>query len=104
MPYPHLPTQKERDAPVVLCSQLPNNPVMSVSKAAEVIAAEVISFHHLAVPVWVEHYPPEATDRHSETFDLARVHEYKTARTPVPRPAFRRSTRGASNYHTPMDT
>jgi hypothetical protein len=50
---------------------------MSVSKAAKVIAAEVISFHHLAVPVWVEHYPPEATDRHSETFDLARVHEYK---------------------------
>ena len=64
---------------MVLCSQLPNNPVMSVSKAAEVIAAEVMSFHHLAVPVWVEHYPPEATDRHSETFDLARVHEYKTA-------------------------
>ena len=62
--------EDERDAPVVLCSELLNNPGLSVTKAAEVIAAEVISFHRLPVPVWVEHYPPEATDGRSETFDL----------------------------------
>jgi hypothetical protein len=43
---------------------------MSVTKAVEVIAAEVISFHHLAVPVWIEHYPKEDIDGASETFDL----------------------------------
>jgi hypothetical protein len=39
----------------------------------------------------------------AENIASARVHEYKTAQTLVPRPAFRRSTRAASNYHTPMD-
>ncbi len=52
---------------------------MSVTKAAEVIAAEVITFHHLPVLVWVEHYPPEATDGHSETFDLVLFSAYEVS-------------------------
>jgi len=37
----YLPDEK-RDAPVVLCSELPSNTGMSVTEAAEVIAGEVI--------------------------------------------------------------
>src|SRR3712207_5375017 len=53
-----------------LCSEPPSNPGMSVTRVSEVIAAEVVSFHYQAMPVWVEHYPPEATDGRSETFSL----------------------------------
>src|SRR5215216_634162 len=62
--------KEDLDAPVVLCSELPNNPGLSVTQAAEVIAAEVISSFGLKKPVWIEHHPPEATDGSSETFDL----------------------------------
>jgi hypothetical protein len=61
------------DAPVVIVSELPDNPGTSVTNAVEQIAAEVIDAHALAlgrVPVFVEHYPPEATGGKEETFDL----------------------------------
>jgi hypothetical protein len=60
------------DAPVVICSEVPNNPGQSVTGAAERIAAEVIRKHpHLPTPlVWIEHRPPETTDGRTETFDL----------------------------------
>jgi len=60
----------ERDAPVVTCSEIPNNPGLSVTRATEVIAGEVVSFHRLPKPGCIEHHPPEATDGFSETFDL----------------------------------
>jgi hypothetical protein len=60
-----------RDAPVVICSELPINEGSSVTYSAHQIAAEVIRYHKLASqPVWIEHYPKEATDGHSETFEL----------------------------------
>lgn len=63
--------EEDQDAPVVLCSELPHNPGLSVTKAAEVIAGEVISSFGLRrTSVWIEHYPPETTDGRSETFDL----------------------------------
>ncbi len=40
-----------RDAPVVLCSELPNNPGGSITNSAEVIAAGVISSHELPTPL-----------------------------------------------------
>jgi len=50
--------EEERDAPVVICSELPNNEGSSVTYSAHQIAAEVIRYHRLEVPpVWVEHYP-----------------------------------------------
>jgi hypothetical protein len=56
---------------VVICSELPNNDGSSVTYCANQIAAEVIRYHKLALPpVWVEHYPKEATDGTSETFAL----------------------------------
>ena len=59
------------DAPVVIVSELANNPGTSVTNAVEQIAAEVMVAHDLkTAPVFVEHYPLEATGGHEETFDL----------------------------------
>jgi hypothetical protein len=75
----YLPDEEDKildDVPVAIVSELPDNPVTSVTSvtnAIEQIAAEVMDAHSLAlepVPVFVEHYPPEATGRGEETFDL----------------------------------
>ncbi len=61
------------DSPVVVVSELPDNPGTSITNAIEQIAAEVMDAHGFAlgrVPVFVEHYPPEATGGRDETFDL----------------------------------
>ena len=50
-----------QDAPVVICSELANNLGTSVTETAQSIAGEVIEHHDLSRPVWIEHYPPEAT-------------------------------------------
>ena len=45
-------------APVVICSQLPDNDNTSVTNMAEYLAAEVIEEHDLPTPLtWIEHYP-----------------------------------------------
>ena len=51
-----------RDAPVVVCSELPNNPGGSITDSAEAIAAGVIRANELPTPlVWIEHWPVEST-------------------------------------------
>jgi hypothetical protein len=71
-------SEDERDAPVVICSELPNNEGSSVTYSAHQLAAEVIRYHRLGVPpVWIEHYPKEATDDSSETFELVVFSSYK---------------------------
>ena len=73
----YLPDE-ERDAPVVSCSELPNNEGSSVTYSAHQIAAEVIRYHKLALPpVWIKHYPKEVTDGHSETFELVVFSSYE---------------------------
>jgi hypothetical protein len=76
--------EEERDAPMVICSELPNNEGSSITYSAHQIAAEVIRYHKLGVPpVWIEHYPREATDGHSETFELVVFSSYEVKeRTP----------------------
>jgi hypothetical protein len=76
--------EEERDAPMVICSELPNNEGSSITYSAHQIAAEVIRYHKLGVPpVWIEHYPREATDGHSETFELVVFSSYDVKeRTP----------------------
>ena len=70
--------EDERDAPVVICSELPNNEGSSVTYSANQIAAEVIRYYKLALPpVWIEHYPKEATDGHFETFELVVFSSYE---------------------------
>ena len=60
-----------RDAPVVVCSEVPNNPGASITNSAEVIAAGVIRANRLPTPlVWIEHWPVESMDGGEETFAL----------------------------------
>src|SRR5215216_144640 len=50
--------EEDGHAPVVICSQLPDNDNTSVTNMAEYLAAEVIEEHLLSTPlVWIEHYP-----------------------------------------------
>jgi hypothetical protein len=70
--------EDERDAPVVICSELPNNEGSSVTYSAHQIAAEVIRYHRLGVPpVWIEYYLKEAKDGHSESFELVVFSSYE---------------------------
>jgi hypothetical protein len=65
------------DAPVVICSELPNNPGGSITNSAEVIAAGVIRANELPTPlVWIEHWPKESTQEH-ETFELVVFSSYE---------------------------
>jgi hypothetical protein len=70
-------SEDEREAPVVICSELPSNEGSSVTYSAHQIAAEVIRYHNLSAPVWIEHYPKEATDGASETFELVVFSSYE---------------------------
>jgi hypothetical protein len=60
----------EHDSPVIISSELPNIDGSSVTYSAHQIAAEVFRYHRLSAPVWTVHYPKEATDGISETFEL----------------------------------
>jgi hypothetical protein len=59
------------NAPMVVCSELPNNSGGSITNSAEVIAVGVIKANELPTPlVWIEHWPEETTDVEEETFEL----------------------------------
>src|SRR5215216_1845959 len=49
--------KEERDAPVVICSELPTNEGSSITYVAEQLAAEVIRYHRLS-PFGVDRAPP----------------------------------------------
>ena len=67
-----------RDAPVVICSEVPNNPGESISDSSEAISAAVIRANELPTPlVWIEHWPKESTDGGEETFDLVVFSNYE---------------------------
>jgi hypothetical protein len=69
------------DAPVVICSELPNNPGGSITNSVEVIAAGVIRANELQTPlVWIEHWPEESAEG-LETFDLVVFSNYKVEET-----------------------
>jgi hypothetical protein len=71
------------DAPVVVCSELPNNPGGSITNSAETIAAGVIRANELPTPlVWIEHWPEGSTGG-EETFELVVFSNYEvTERAP----------------------
>ena len=73
-----------RDTPVVICSELPNNPGGSITNSAEVIAAGVIQANELPTPlVWIEHWPEVSTEGREETFELVVFTSYEvTERAP----------------------
>ena len=81
--------EEEQDAPVVICSELPNNAGTSVTYAAEQLGAEVIRSHRLPAPlVWIEHWPEEITEG-QETFELVVFSSYEV----VERAPYLRETR-----------
>jgi len=69
--------KEEQDTTVVICSELPNNEGSSITYSAYQIGAEVISYHKLSLPVWIEHYPQGRTDGTSETFELIVFSSYE---------------------------
>ena len=75
----YLPEQEheEHDAPVVVCSELPENPGIPVTGAAEHIAAEVIMTHWLVDLVWIEYHPEETTAAGVESFELVVFSDHK---------------------------
>ena len=67
-----------RDAPVVICSELPNNPGGSITNSVEAIAAGVIQNNKLPTPpVWIEHRPEESTNGGEGTFELVVFSSYE---------------------------
>jgi len=75
------------DAPVVICSELPNNPGGSITNSAEAIAAGVIRANRLPTPlVWIEHWPKESKDGGAETFELVVFSSKNFLAFPLPRP------------------
>ena len=72
-----------RDDPMVICSEVPNNPGGSITNSAEVIAAGVIRANELPTPlVWIEHWPKESTEG-QESFELVVFSSYElTQRAP----------------------
>ena len=65
------------DAPVVVCSELPNNPGGPITNSAEVIAEGVIRANELPIPlVWIEYWPEETTEG-QETFELVVFSSYE---------------------------
>jgi len=72
-----------RDAPVVICSEVPNNPGESIINSSEAISAAVIRANELPTPlVWIEHWPEETTEG-KETFELVVFSNYEvTERAP----------------------
>ncbi|HEX5700180.1 MAG TPA: hypothetical protein VFX77_05995 [Rubrobacter sp.] len=66
------------DTPVVVCSELPNNPGGSITDSAETIAAGVIQANELSTPlVWIEHRPKESTNGGEETCELVVFSSYE---------------------------
>lgn len=68
---------EEQDSPVVVCSELPSNPGIPITGAAENIAAEVVMAHWLVAPVWIEYHPKETTVAGVESFELVVFSDYK---------------------------
>lgn len=69
--------EEEHDAPVVICSELPDNPGIPITGAAEIIAAEIIAAHRLLAPVWIEYHPEETTVAGVESFELVVFSDYR---------------------------
>ena len=73
---------EDGDAPVVVCSELPDNRGMSVTNAAERIAAEVLKRHGLPVPVWIEQRTAETGHGPEERFALVVFSDYEVRELP----------------------
>ena len=80
----YLPDEGEAigDAPVVVCSELPDNKGMSVTNAAERIAAEVLKRHGLPTPIWIEQRTAETAHGPEERFALVVFSDHEVRELP----------------------
>ncbi len=78
----YLADEEGENAPVVICSELPDNTGTPITNAAEYIAAEVITRHKLPRPVWIEHYPSESRGGGSRRGPWSRSRATKLKRRP----------------------
>ena len=68
---------ERRDDAALHQLQTRTNEGSSITYSVHQIAAEVIRYNKLAVSVWIEHFPKEATDGTSETFELVVFSNYE---------------------------
>jgi len=67
-----------RAAPVVICSELPDNPGGSITNSAEVTAPRVLQANKLPTPVvWIEHRSEESINGGEEALDLVVFSSYE---------------------------
>jgi hypothetical protein len=70
--------EEMHDVPVVICSELSNNPGGSITNSAEVVAEGVIRANELpTLLIWIEHWPKDTTEGGTETFELVVFSSYK---------------------------
>lgn len=72
--------EESKDSPIVICTEpAEDNPGMSITNCAEVVAARVIQANGIDVPIWVEHYEDGArgTKEDPHTFDLVTFASYE---------------------------
>ena len=76
----YLPDE-EQDAPVVVCTEPPENPGVPITYAVEHIAAEVIAAYPLLETpfIWIEHYEDRVKGTPSDpaTFDMVTFSSYE---------------------------
>ena len=83
------PEDPAQDAPVVILSELPDNPGMTITNAAQVVAAEAIERFDLLqrwggrAPVFIEHLENgvRGTREDPHTFDLVTFRDYDVRET-----------------------
>lgn len=81
---------QEGRTPVMVCSELPENPSTSITNLAEILAAELIAcylphrFEEMEPVVWLEHYPAEPDPRgraaRRPTWDRVSFSSWRTPR------------------------
>ncbi len=79
--------EEDRDAPVIIATELRNNPGQSITNYAERLAGEIMQGHLLSGPlVWIEHHEDGSRGRPEDpaTFDLVIFSDYEVreARSP----------------------
>ena len=96
--------EEKHAAPVVIYSEMSTNRGTSITNAAEIIAASVMSVHELRKPLlFIEHYPPETTGGMPESFELVLFDSYEVRRHRVPYGGDEAITIGVPTWRKELD-
>lgn len=75
------------DAPVIVCTEFADNPAMSITKSASMVAGAIPCAHHIeGRVVWIEHFEDGArgSEEDPHTFDLVSFEHYVPCEAPGP--------------------